>query len=160
MGTTEDCFQLAGGRPHTMEWLNSFVSEGVIAVAVDLSIRAEMPSGPLALDTSRHLSSSYTSSSEHRIWEHSGSLVEVTVEIGGYAELKQLEKNSLNAFALSSSELQVVLSCVKVPIVVPCLFKILMVFQNFLVSEVFKLEKKFFLACLSLEVTLLRARLY
>ena len=85
MGTTEDIFQVAGGLPHTMERLNSFVSDGAIAVAVDLNIRAEIPSGPLALDISRHLSSSQTSSSEHRIlWEHSESPVEVKVEIGGY----------------------------------------------------------------------------
>ena len=117
MGTTEDVFQSAGGRPHAIEQLNNFVSDGAIALAVDLNMRAEMPSGPLALDTSRDFSSSQTSSSVHR---KSGGQSEVPVgvdvEIGGQDELKQLQKNSLNALALSTSEWQVVSPCAKVPI--------------------------------------------
>jgi len=38
------------------------------------------------------------------------------VEIGGQEELKQLEKNTLNALASSSSDMQVVSPCVKEPI--------------------------------------------
>ena len=113
MGTTEDVFQSVRGRPHAIEQLNNFVSDGAIALAVDLNMRAEMPSGPLALDTSRDFSSSQTSSTVHR---KSGGQSEVEVEIGGQDELEQLQKNSLNALALSTSEWQVVSPCAKVPI--------------------------------------------
>jgi len=82
------------------------------------------------------------------------------VEIGGQEELKQLEKNALNALALSSSDMQVVSPCVKEPIEAPCLFRTLMVFQNCLVLEVFRLQKYSFLACRSWEVTLFQACLY
>ena len=100
-----------------MEQLNNFVSDGAIALAVHLSMRAEIPSDPLALDTSRDLSSSQTSSSVQSIsWEDSETPVRVEVEIGGHDELKHPEKNSLNALAFSSSEWQVVLPCTKVPI--------------------------------------------
>ncbi len=89
MGTTDEIFQLAGGLPHMMEQLNSFVRDGAIAVAVDLSIRAEIPSGPLALDTSKRLSISKTSSSVHKmLLGHSKSLGVGKVETGGYDELK------------------------------------------------------------------------
>ena len=107
MGTTEDVFQSVGGRPHAIEQLNNFVSDGAIALAVDLNMRAEMPSGPLALDTSRDFSSSQTSSTVHR---KSGGQSEVPVgvevEIGGQDELKQLQKNSLNALALAFLEIK------------------------------------------------------
>ncbi len=63
IGTTDDIFQLEGGRPHAIEQLNSFVSEGAIASAVDFNMRAEIPSRPLALDVSSDLSSLETSSS-------------------------------------------------------------------------------------------------
>ena len=96
-----------------MKQLNNFVSDGAIALAVHLSMRAEIPSGPLALDTSRDLSSSQTSSSVQSIsWEDSETpvRVEVEIEIGGHDELKHPEKNSLNALAFSSSEWQVVIA--------------------------------------------------
>jgi len=50
-----------------MEQLNNFVSDGAIALAVDFNMRAEIPSGLLALVISRDLSSSQTSSSVHMI---------------------------------------------------------------------------------------------
>ena len=78
------------------------------------------------------------------------------VEIGGQEELEQLEKNTLNASALSSFDMQVVSPCVKEPIEAPCLFRTLMVFQNCLVFEMFKVQKYSFLACHSWEVTLFR----
>ena len=49
IGTTSDCFQVAGICPEWIDILNSLVMEGAIAEAVDFSIRAEMPSFPLAL---------------------------------------------------------------------------------------------------------------
>ena len=67
MGTIDDTFQLAGGRPLVMEALNNLVSDGAIALAVDLSMRAEIPSGPLALDVSRDFSNPRTSSSVQRM---------------------------------------------------------------------------------------------
>ena len=80
--------------------------------------------------------------------------------IGGWDELKQLEKNSLNALAFSSSEWQEVLPCIKEPICSTCLFSALTVFQNCLELEVFSLLKYFFLASRRWQVTLFRARLY
>ena len=125
-----------------MEQLNNFAIDGAIALAVDFNIRAEIPSGPFAWVMSRDLSSSQTSSSVHMMLsEYPWSHVEVLVEIGGQEELKQLEKNASNALALSSSDMQVVSPCVKEPIEAPCLFRTLMVFQNFVVLELFKLQK-------------------
>ena len=46
--------------------LNSLVTTGVIAAAVALSIRPEMPSGPLAFVTSSDERRNRTSSSVHR----------------------------------------------------------------------------------------------
>lgn len=46
MDTTNDCFQLTGTRPVLRERLNIVVTDGAILPAVDLSMRAEIPSGP------------------------------------------------------------------------------------------------------------------
>ena len=46
--------------------LNSLVTTGVIAAAVALSMRAEMPSGPLAFVASRDVRRNRTSSSVQR----------------------------------------------------------------------------------------------
>jgi len=67
MGTTKETFQLVGGRPHAMEQLNNFESDGAIALVVDFNIQAKIPSGPFALVISRDLSNSQTSSSVHMI---------------------------------------------------------------------------------------------
>ena len=56
MGTTEEIFQQEGGRQYLMEKLNSLVTEGDIAAAVYFSMRADIPSGPLAFFVSRELS--------------------------------------------------------------------------------------------------------
>ena len=65
-GTTTVDFAAWGNDPVLIDKLNSFVTTGVIAVAVALSIRAEMPSGPLALVTSRDVRRNRTSSSVQR----------------------------------------------------------------------------------------------
>ena len=89
--------------------IEQFVIEGVISIAVALSIRADMPSCPLALAMLRDCNICTTSSSEHIMLglqcdagpRHSckGS--------GGSESLKQLEKNEVKMFALSSSEVKV-----------------------------------------------------
>jgi len=75
MGTRKEVFQLVGGRPHAMEQLKIFVSDGAIALAVDFNIRAEIPSGPFALVISRDLSSSQISSLVHMIYTISASMI-------------------------------------------------------------------------------------
>ncbi len=81
------------------------MSEGAIALAVDFNVRAEIPSGPLAIDVSSDLSSLETSSSvQDKSGEHSFSPVGTVVEVGRQDELKQREKNSFNASAFSWSE--------------------------------------------------------
>ena len=66
MGTTEETFHASGNIPVDMEILNNFVSDGVMLWAVPFNILAEMPSGPLALLTSRDANMSNTSSSVHK----------------------------------------------------------------------------------------------
>ena len=65
MGTTEETFQLEGGRQQQMEKLKSLVTEGAITSAVDFNMRADTPSDPLAFDVSIDLSKLHTSSSVH-----------------------------------------------------------------------------------------------
>ena len=65
MGTTCDSFQALGNCPDDMDKLKSLVIEGAIEWAVLLSIRADIPSGPLALDVSSDCNSSKTSDLEH-----------------------------------------------------------------------------------------------
>ena len=54
-GTTTDDFAALVNDPVLIDKLNSLVTTGIIAAAVALSIRAEMPSGPLAFVTSREV---------------------------------------------------------------------------------------------------------
>jgi len=63
MGTTDDVFQQLGKQLFPMEMLNSNVSDGAILTAVPLSIRIEIPPGPLALEASSDSISVRTSSS-------------------------------------------------------------------------------------------------
>ena len=53
MGVTTDIFAAFGNVPVFRERLNKLVTVGVIVTAVALSMRAEIPSGPLAFVTSR-----------------------------------------------------------------------------------------------------------
>ena len=81
--------------PDCMNILNNLCyNAGVILSAVHLSIFAEMPSRPLALDVSRDSSISYTSSSVHK--KSSGQLPMLgssyLLESGGWAMLKRSEK--------------------------------------------------------------------
>ena len=48
MGTNDDAFLLDGSRQHMVERLTNLVTDGIIALAVNFSMRAEMPSGPFA----------------------------------------------------------------------------------------------------------------
>ena len=93
MGTIAGFFQFEGGLPHAMEWLKGLVIDGVMEYAVDLSMRAEMPSKPLALDVSRDCSMVRISSSVHRMSDgHSLFTSGVVVVTGGDDPLKQLVK--------------------------------------------------------------------
>ena len=58
IGTTSDFFHVDGIVAVCKDRLNNLVSDGVILQAVYFSILAEMPSWPLALDTSRDASRS------------------------------------------------------------------------------------------------------
>ena len=51
--------------PAVIDMLNSLVTEGVMKWAVDLSMRAEIPSGPLDFVVSRDCSIFKTSASVH-----------------------------------------------------------------------------------------------
>ena len=64
--TTVDDLQLSGNVPVVIDMLNMAVITGQIAVAVSLSIRAETPSGPVALLTSSKDINSRVLSSEHK----------------------------------------------------------------------------------------------
>ena len=66
MGTILASFQTFGKRPFEIERLSSFASDGAILGAVDFSMRPEMPSRPLALDTSRPAIMAATSSGVHK----------------------------------------------------------------------------------------------
>ena len=96
MGTTEETFHASGNIPVDMEILNNFVSDGVMLWAIPFNILAEMPSGPLALLTSRDANMSNTSSSVHK--KSSGhsfipSLLKLSpLDKGGWALLKHSEK--------------------------------------------------------------------
>ena len=50
ISTINDCFQPIGMRPHWRERLNRVVTDDAILIAVNLSMRAEVPSGPVDLD--------------------------------------------------------------------------------------------------------------
>lgn len=67
IGTIADFFHIEGGFPHVIEWLKSLVIDGAMEFAVDLSIRAEMPSKPFALDMSKDCSMVHISSSVHKM---------------------------------------------------------------------------------------------
>ena len=93
IGTIADFFQFEGGLPQAMEWLKSLVIDGAMECAVDLSMRAEMPSKPLALDVSSDCSMVYISSSVHRMSDgHSLFMSGVVMVTGGDDLLKQLVK--------------------------------------------------------------------
>ena len=53
IGTTKNCFHYIGTWPEQSDRFKSLVTEGVMLSAVDLSIQAEIPSGPVALELSR-----------------------------------------------------------------------------------------------------------
>ena len=59
-------FQKLGKEHCCIDILKSFVRDGVIALAVSLSIRAGILSGPVALVVSSCMRKCKTSSSEHR----------------------------------------------------------------------------------------------
>ena len=83
IGTTVAIFQIDGGLPQVMEWLNRLVIKGAIALAVDFSIVADMPSGPFALDTSSDCNILQISSSVHKLsGKQMWSLSSVMVLIG------------------------------------------------------------------------------
>ena len=65
-GTITDFSKIDGTQAMIIDWLNSLVTEGVMLVAVNFSILAKIPSGPVDLDTSRVAKRSKTSSSEQR----------------------------------------------------------------------------------------------
>jgi len=67
MGTTEDTFQSFGISPALMDMLKRVVTLLAIEIAVDLSILAEMLSGPDALVVLSESSKASTSSTEQRI---------------------------------------------------------------------------------------------
>ena len=58
-------FNVLGNWPLEIDKLKRFVSEGAILSAVALSMHTEIPSGPLALDTSRPLIRCTSSSVTH-----------------------------------------------------------------------------------------------
>jgi hypothetical protein len=63
IGTIKDFFQDEGMFP-VMDRLNSLVRDGAMLGAVFFSILVDIPSGPLALETSRTAIISHTSDSE------------------------------------------------------------------------------------------------
>ena len=72
-------------------------------LAVDLSIMADIPSGPVALEVSRQDRKKWTSSSVHSrssgmVW--SALKIELLGKRGGTARLKHVEKKSLSMFNL------------------------------------------------------------
>jgi len=107
IGTTEDLFHSSGTRPVRRDRFRRLVTEGVMLLAVDLSIMADIPSGPVALEVSRQDRKKWTSSSVHSrssgmVW--SALKIEVLGKRGGTARLKDVEKKSLNISAFSLSE--------------------------------------------------------
>ena len=64
-GTICECFHPLGNMPAVIDMFNSLVTEGVMEWAVDLSMRAEIPSGPLDFVVSRDCSIFKTSASVH-----------------------------------------------------------------------------------------------
>ena len=63
---TSDDFAVQGNDPVLIDKLNNLVTTGAIVAAVALSMRGEMPSGPLAFVTSSNVRMEKTSSSVHR----------------------------------------------------------------------------------------------
>ena len=93
IGTIADFFHFEGGLPHAIEWLKGLVIDGAMEFAVDLIMRAEMPSKPFALDVSRDCSMMRISSSVHRMSNgYSLFASGVMVVTGGVDPLKQLAK--------------------------------------------------------------------
>ena len=85
--------------PAVNDMLNSLVIEGVMEWAVDLSIRAEIPSGPLDFVVSRDCSIFKTSASVHNSSAGHSPLNWACIagwSNGGIAVLKHCLKNSLN----------------------------------------------------------------
>ena len=105
MGTTVDSFQSLGTLPFLTDKLNSSVTEGAIPIAVCFSILAEIPSGPLDLETSKQVRSSHIVSSSQRsssggsTWRLK-SLSDQSFR-GVLRRLKHMEKN---LFLLRTSE--------------------------------------------------------
>ena len=87
-------------QPGLIDGLNNCTTEGVILAAVCFNILAEIPSGPLDLETSRLKSTSNAESLSQRSltgWSSERStLLSVTSSRGALRELKHLEKNRLN----------------------------------------------------------------
>ena len=110
MGTTCDSFQALGNCPDDMDKLKSLVIEGAIEWAVLLSIRADIPSGPLALDVSSDCNSSKTSDLEHSN-SCGQTLCDETLDADGTrggTVLKYCSKNSFNMLALQASLVAVI----------------------------------------------------
>ena len=63
IGTTEDLFHSLGRQLVRRDRFRRIFTEGVILMAVDLSIRADIPPGPVALEVSRLVRKKWTSSS-------------------------------------------------------------------------------------------------
>ena len=66
MGTIWALFQGSSRIPVDIDKLNSLVRDGVIDVATDFNILADMPSGPVDFEVSRLEIKSKTSSSLHK----------------------------------------------------------------------------------------------
>ena len=128
-----ECFHPSGNMPAVNDMLNSLVIEGVMEWAVDLSIRAEIPSGPLDFVVSRDCSIFKTSASVHNSSAGHSPLNWACIagwSNGGIAVLKHCLKNSLNMLALSMSFLAQAPLCVKTGIVLLVFCRCFIVFQK------------------------------
>ncbi len=124
--------------PLLIEMLNNFVSDGTILSSVPFNILDEIPSGPLALDTSRERIRAATSSSQQR--KSSGQWLDGhsfrDSSNGGTAGLKQLEKKSFSILALAELVDADISFNIRVGMVDFCLLRHLIAFQNcFLLVE-------------------------
>lgn len=116
-----------------MDKLKSLVIEGAIEWAVLLSIRADIPSGPLALDESSDCNSFKTSDLEHSN-SCGQTLCDETLDAdgtrGGTDVLKHCSKNSFNMLALQASLVAVIPLWDRAGTVLFVLRRCFIVFQN------------------------------
>ena len=99
-------FQSEGKIPEEMDWLKMRVRGAAMEEAESLSIRAEIPSGPVEVSEGRLRRRCKISSSVHirpEGQEEEGR-EEGEGERGGVEELKQVEKKLLRRLALERSE--------------------------------------------------------